>query len=197
MRGQVLIAPTDKVAILWSADYSRQRPEGYTQGRGRGADAASREPPAPADCVGSRLHPPSFNAFDRLTDVDTALRSFQDLGGSAVNIDWKAGRGVLTSTTGWRFWNWNPSNDRLHRAAGDHAGRSVEAAAVDRGSALRRDALPARQLRRRRLRVPPGSALRSRPSSRSRAWPRRASCWRRPPRRRRRACSMATASIST
>ena len=47
-----------------------------------------------------------------LTDVDTPLRSFQDLGGSAVNVDWKVGRGVLTSTTGWRFWNWNPSNDR-------------------------------------------------------------------------------------
>ena len=31
IRGQLLIAPTDKVAILWAADYSRQRPEGYTQ----------------------------------------------------------------------------------------------------------------------------------------------------------------------
>ena len=29
-----------------------------------------------------------------------------------MNVDWKIGRGVLTSTTGWRYWNWNPSNDR-------------------------------------------------------------------------------------
>ena len=37
---------------------------------------------------------------------------YQDLSGSALNIDWKVGRGVLTSTSGWRSWNWNPSNDR-------------------------------------------------------------------------------------
>src|SRR4029450_5127000 len=55
---------------------------------------------------------PSFNAFDRLTDVDTPLRSYQDLGGVSLNIDWKIGPGRLTSTTGWRYWDWNPSNDR-------------------------------------------------------------------------------------
>ena len=31
LRGQLLVAPSDKVAILWPADYSRQRPDGYTQ----------------------------------------------------------------------------------------------------------------------------------------------------------------------
>ena len=41
-----------------------------------------------------------------------ALRSFQDLGGVSVNVDWKVGPGRLTSTTAWRYWNWNPSNDR-------------------------------------------------------------------------------------
>ena len=113
VRGQVLIAPTDKVAILWSADYSRQRPEGYTQvvaGVAPTLRPANRQYPQIAADLG--YTPPSFNAFDRQTDVDSALRSFQDLGGSALNIDWKIGRGVLTSTTAWRFWNWNPSNDR-------------------------------------------------------------------------------------
>ena len=113
VRGQVLIAPTDKVAILWSADYSRQRPEGYTQlvaGVAPTLRPANRQYPQIAADLG--YTPPSFNAFDRQTDVDSPLRSFQDLGGSALNIDWKLGRGVLTSTTGWRFWNWNPSNDR-------------------------------------------------------------------------------------
>src|SRR4029453_7024608 len=90
VRGQLLIAPTDRLAILWPADYSRQRPEGYTQ-----VVAGVAPPPRPA----SRPHPqiaadlgytaPSFNAFDRVTDVDTALRSYQDLGGSALNVDWK------------------------------------------------------------------------------------------------------------
>src|SRR4029079_10151572 len=55
---------------------------------------------------------PSFNAFDRVTDVDTPLRSYQDLGGAAVNVDWKVGKGQLTSTTAWRYWNWDPSSDR-------------------------------------------------------------------------------------
>ena len=113
VRGQLLIAPTDRLAILWAADYSRQRPEGYTQvvaGVAPTLRPASRQYPQIAADLGYTA--PSFNAFDRVTDVDTALRSYQDLGGSALNVDWKIGRGVLTSTTGWRYWNWNPSNDR-------------------------------------------------------------------------------------
>jgi iron complex outermembrane receptor protein len=47
-----------------------------------------------------------------VTDVDTPLRSYQDLGGVALNVDWKVGRGRLTTTSGWRYWNWNPSSDR-------------------------------------------------------------------------------------
>ena len=30
----------------------------------------------------------------------------------AVNLDAKIGSGTLTSTTSWRYWNWDPSNDR-------------------------------------------------------------------------------------
>ncbi|MEQ1728825.1 MAG: TonB-dependent receptor, partial [Vicinamibacterales bacterium] len=56
--------------------------------------------------------PPSYNAFDRVTDIDTPMRSYQDMGGSSVNVDWKVGPGRLTSTTAWRFWDWKPSNDR-------------------------------------------------------------------------------------
>ena len=29
-----------------------------------------------------------------------------------MTVEWKAGRGQLTSTTAWRYWNWDPSNDR-------------------------------------------------------------------------------------
>jgi iron complex outermembrane receptor protein len=56
--------------------------------------------------------PPSFNAFDRVTDVDTPMRSYQDLGGTSLNVDWRVWKGRLTSTTAWRFWDWKPSNDR-------------------------------------------------------------------------------------
>jgi iron complex outermembrane receptor protein len=85
--------------------------------------------------------PPSFNAFDRVTDVDTPLRSFQDLGGSALNVDWKLRRGRLTSTTGYRYWKWNPSNDRdfIGLPVTTVSGGAVAAAAVDAGSSLCRD----------------------------------------------------------
>ena len=112
-RGQLLIAPTDRVAINVAADHTRQRPEGYTQvvaGVAPTLRAANRQYPQIAADLG--YTPPSFDAFDRLTDVDSPLRSYQDLGGATLNIDWKVGRGRLTSTTAWRYWDWNPSNDR-------------------------------------------------------------------------------------
>src|SRR4029077_9265722 len=55
---------------------------------------------------------PSMNAFDRVTDVDTPLRSYQDLGGVSLNADWKLRKGQITSTSAWRYWDWNPSSDR-------------------------------------------------------------------------------------
>jgi iron complex outermembrane recepter protein len=113
LRGQLLVAPTDEIAILWAADYSRQRPDGYTQvvaGVAPTLRPANRQYAQIAADLQYRA--PSFNAFDRVTDIDTPLRSYQDLGGSAVNVDWKVGNGLLTSTGGWRYWNWNPSNDR-------------------------------------------------------------------------------------
>ncbi len=113
LRGQILAAPSDTVVLLWTSDYTRQRPEGYTQvvaGVAPTLRPANRQYAQIAADLGYR--PPSFDAFDRLTDVDTALRSYQDLGGSAVSADFTIGPGRLTSTTAWRFWNWNPSNDR-------------------------------------------------------------------------------------
>ena len=82
LRGQVLFAPTDRVAILMAGDYSRQRPDGYTQvvaGVAPTLRPANRQYPQIAADL--NYTPPSFNAFDRLTDVDTPLRSYQDLGG--------------------------------------------------------------------------------------------------------------------
>jgi iron complex outermembrane receptor protein len=113
IRGQVLFAPSDKIAITTALDYTRQRPDGYTQvvaGIAPTLRNPNRQYPQIAADLG--YTPPSFNAFDRLTDVDSPLRSYQDLGGASVNVDWSVGRGRLTSTTAWRYWNWNPSSDR-------------------------------------------------------------------------------------
>jgi len=113
VRGTVLFAPSDKVAVTAAFDHTRQRPEGYTQvvaGVAPTLRPANRQYAA----IAADLHytPPSFNAFDRVTDIDTPLQANQDLGGASLNIDWKLGRGRLTTTTGWRYWNWDPSNDR-------------------------------------------------------------------------------------
>ena len=113
LRGQVLIAPSDDLAVTVAVDHTRQRPDGYTQvvaGVAPTLRPANRQYPQIAADLG--YTPPSFNAFDRQTDVDTPLRSYQDFGGTSANVDWKVRRGVVTSTSAWRYWNWDPSNDR-------------------------------------------------------------------------------------
>jgi iron complex outermembrane receptor protein len=113
LRGQLLYAPSDRLAVTWTSDHTRQRPNGYTQvvaGVAPTLRPANRQYPAIAADLG--YTPPSFDGFDRLTDIDSPLRSFQGMGGSSLNVDWRLGRGRLTSTTGYRYWDWNPSNDR-------------------------------------------------------------------------------------
>ena len=113
MRGQALFAPSDAFGLTITVDHTRQRARGNTQvvaGVAPTLRPANRQYPAIAADL--NYTPPSFNAFDRLTDVDTPIRSYQNLGGASANIDWKLGRGRLTSTTAWRFWDWKPSNDR-------------------------------------------------------------------------------------
>jgi iron complex outermembrane receptor protein len=112
-RGQVLFAPSNAVAVTFAADYTRQRLKGNTQvvaGVAPTLRAANRQWAAIAADL--NYAPPSYNAFDRLTDVDSQIRSYQDLGGVSLNVDWKVWRGRLTSTTAWRYWDWKPSNDR-------------------------------------------------------------------------------------
>ena len=47
-----------------------------------------------------------------MTDTDTPWRSNQDLGGASLTIHWEIGPGQLTSVSAWRWWDWDPSNDR-------------------------------------------------------------------------------------
>ena len=113
LRGQLLYAPSDRFAATFATDFTRQRPEGYTQvvaGVAPTQRAANRQWAQ----IAADLHytPPSYSAFDRLTDVDSPLRSNQELGGTSLNLDFGVGRGRLTTTTAWRFWNWDPSSDR-------------------------------------------------------------------------------------
>ncbi|MWB95123.1 TonB-dependent receptor [Flavobacterium sp. GA093] len=113
IRGQLLYTPTENTNIIFAADITTQRPDGYAQvvaGVAPTQRAAYRQFDAIIADLNYQL--PSRNAFDRKIDQDTPWRSGQDMGGVSLNIDTKIGTGTLTSTTAWRFWNWDPSNDR-------------------------------------------------------------------------------------
>ncbi|MEA1786591.1 TonB-dependent receptor [Arenibacter sp. GZD96] len=113
LRGQLLYTPTERVNVLLAADITRQRPEGYAQvfaGVVQTQRPAFRQFEQIIADLNYTL--PSRNPFDRVIDHDTPWRSNQDLGGISLNVDIDWGPGTLTATTAWRYWNWDPSNDR-------------------------------------------------------------------------------------
>lgn len=113
IKGQLLYIPSSKVEIMFIADATRQRPDGYAQVVA-GVVETKRAPFRQFNAIISDLNYslPSLNPFDRLIDHDTPWRSGNDIGGASLNADIKIGNGTLTSTTAWRYWNWDPSNDR-------------------------------------------------------------------------------------
>jgi len=113
IRGQILWLPTNKVSITIIGDYTRQRPDGYAQVFA-GVASTKREEFRQFESIISDLNYdlPSRNPFDRIIDHDTPSKSNQDMGGVSLNADFKIGKGVLTSTTAWRIWEWDPSSDR-------------------------------------------------------------------------------------
>ncbi|MDR6843949.1 TonB-dependent receptor [Flavobacterium granuli] len=113
IRGQLLYKPTENTNIILAGDITTQHNDGYAQVVA-GVAPTQRKPYRQFNAIIADLNYqlPSLNAFDRKIDHDTPWRSGQDLGGASLNIDTKIGGGTLTSTTAWRFWTWDPSNDR-------------------------------------------------------------------------------------
>jgi len=112
-RAQFLYKPSEKISLTLAGDVSDQKPDGYAQvvaGVAPTLRPAYRQFNAIISDLGYTL--PSLNAFDRKIDHDTPWRSGNQLGGISLNGDLKLGPGTLTSTTAWRYWNWDPSNDR-------------------------------------------------------------------------------------
>jgi iron complex outermembrane receptor protein len=112
-RAQLLFKPSESVSITLAGDVSDQKPDGYAQvvaGVAPTLRPAYRQFNAIIADLGYQL--PSLNAFDRKIDHDTQWRSGNQLGGISLNLDAKLGPGTLTATTAWRYWNWDPSNDR-------------------------------------------------------------------------------------
>ncbi len=112
-KAQFLYTPNDNIKITLSGDATQQRPDGYAQVFA-GVVQTQRAGYRQFENIIADLHYqlPSRNPFDRLVDHNTTWRSGNDLGGVSLNADFKIGSGTLTSTTAWRYWNWDPSNDR-------------------------------------------------------------------------------------
>lgn len=113
VRGQLLYVPSEKVEVLVAGDVTRQRPDGFAQVVA-GVVETQRAPFRQFNAIIQDLNYslPSSNPFDRLIDHDTPWRSGNDVGGASVNVDAELWGGTLTSTSAWRYWNWDPSNDR-------------------------------------------------------------------------------------
>jgi iron complex outermembrane receptor protein len=113
LRGALLWRATPNLDLTLSGDYNRQNPECCAQiyvRTGATQRPLNRQFAGLAAAFG--YAPPSTDPFDRLTDLDSPLDAFQELGGVSLRAEWDIGSGTLTSVSAWRFWNWGPSNDR-------------------------------------------------------------------------------------
>ncbi len=113
LRSQFLWHATPTLDLTLSGDYARQNPNCCVQYYARvGATQRPLNRQYAALAAAQGYSVPSTNAFDRLTDVDTDLRAKQELGGLSLVANWDVGEATLTSVSAWRFWHWDPSNDR-------------------------------------------------------------------------------------
>ena len=112
-RVQFLFKASERVNITLAGDFARQRPNGYAQVLA-GVVQTQRVDKRQFDTIMRALNyePVSRDPFDRKIDHDTPWKANNDLGGASLTVDAKVGPGTLTSTTAWRYWNWDPSNDR-------------------------------------------------------------------------------------
>ncbi|MGC1244186.1 MAG: TonB-dependent receptor [Chryseosolibacter sp.] len=125
-RGQLLYKPNENLSITLTGDDTRQHPQGYAQVVA-GVVPTQRPAYRQFEQIIADLNYdlPTRNPFDRKIDHDTPWRSGNELGGVSLKIDATLGPGTLTATSAWRYWNWDPSNDRdftglpvLNRSAG-------------------------------------------------------------------------------
>ena len=121
LRGQLLWKPTGSLEVTLAGDFSRQSPECCTQIYVRTGATQRPLERQYAALAAVQIDPktgqlgyavPSTNPYDRLTDVDTPLRARNEIGGVSLKASLETGIGTLTSITAWRYWSWDPSNDR-------------------------------------------------------------------------------------
>ena len=112
-KAQFLYTPNEKLELLLSGDVSVQHPAGYplvVAGVTITERSAYRQYAKIVSDLGYQQ--PKIDPFSREIYTNTPWRHNQSIGGISLNADYKIGNGKLTSTTAWRFWNWDPTNDR-------------------------------------------------------------------------------------
>jgi iron complex outermembrane receptor protein len=112
-KSQLYFTPSDRLQILLSGDVSVQHPAGYPlviAGVTTTERSAYRQYAKIVSDLGYQQ--PKIDPFSREINTNTPWRHNQSIGGISLNVDYKIGGGTLTSTTAWRFWNWDPTNDR-------------------------------------------------------------------------------------
>ena len=117
VRGQLLWKLGNATTIRLSADYNLSDADCCTQvfaGYGRTLKSADRQFPALAAALG--YAPPSLNPYDRLADVDGQLNARSEIGGASLLVDHDFGAATLTSVSAYRWWDWQPANDRDYTA---------------------------------------------------------------------------------
>jgi len=113
IRGQLLFKNGGPVTMRLIADWTNFDSNCCTQVYlrvGQSLRPAARQYPALAAGVGYR--PASTDPYDRVTDIDAALRVDTNEGGVSAIGDIDLGSVTVTSVTAWRFWNWTAANDR-------------------------------------------------------------------------------------
>ncbi|MDB5723943.1 MAG: TonB-dependent receptor [Novosphingobium sp.] len=115
LRAQLLWKPTSNLEFTLAGDYNRQSAVCCTTvfaGYVPTLKAANRQYPTLSAVQGYALSAAARDPFNRLTDVDSEIRAKQSIGGVSLKAKLDLGAGSITSITSWRFWNWDPSNDR-------------------------------------------------------------------------------------
>ncbi|MFO6448122.1 TonB-dependent receptor [Erythrobacter sp. NE805] len=113
LRGQVLWQPAENLRITLAGDYNKQ--DANCCGSVFVRTVSTQRPlnrQFAALAAALNYAPPSTNAFDRLSDLDSTLNAGNVIAGVSLRINWDVGPGTLTSVTAWRHWDWKPENDR-------------------------------------------------------------------------------------
>jgi iron complex outermembrane receptor protein len=115
LRGQLLWKPSSTLEVSLAGDWSHQNTiccatvyYAYAPTQ----KAVNRQYPAISAVQGYTVSAAAKDPANRLSDVDAELRAKQSIGGGSLKAKLDLGKGSLTSISAWRFWDWDPSNDR-------------------------------------------------------------------------------------